>query len=261
MKNKTIMEKKYDNQMVSVIIPVYNSEKYIKETIASVLEQTYKQVEIIVIDDYSSDNSRRILSDLVQAYSNIIYHRQKENQGVAVARNTGLELAKGRYVAFLDSDDIWKKDKLEKQLSLMREKQAGFVFSAIEMMDENGNERKKKRKIKTEVDYKYLLKNTVIPTSTVIIDRNIVENFKMPHMRSGQDYATWLMILRNGTIAYGVDEALVKYRVGSSSLSSNKFKSIKQVWGIQVYQEKINPIFAAYNTGWFIAHALKKYLV
>mgnify|MGYP004636691771 CR=1 FL=1 len=261
MKSKTSMGKKYDNQTVSVIIPVYNSERYIKETIDSVLEQTYKQVEIIVIDDCSSDNSKRILNDLVQIHSNVIYHRQEKNQGVAIARNTGLQMAKGRYVAFLDSDDIWKKDKLEKQLSLMQAKHAGFVFSAIEMMDENGNERKKKRKIKTEVDYNYLLKNTVIPTSTVVIDRNIVENFKMPHMRSGQDYATWLMILRDGIIAYGVDEALVRYRVGSNSLSSNKFKSIKQVWGIQVYQEKINPVFAIYNTGWFIVHALKKYLV
>lgn len=255
------MEKKYDNKIVSVIIPVYNSETYIADTIQSVLDQTYSNIEIVVIDDCSKDNSRKIVEGLCEVHPNIVYHCQKKNQGVAVARNTGLKIAKGRYVAFLDSDDIWKKEKLEKQLKLMRKKRAGFVFSAIEMMDENGNDRKKKRKIKTRVTYKYLLKNTVIPTSSVVIDRTIVKDFKMPLMRSGQDYATWLMILRDGVVAYGVDEALVRYRVGSNSLSSNKFKSIKQVWGIQVHQEKINPVFATYNTGWFILHALKKYLI
>lgn len=261
MKSDKTMRKNYDNQVVSVIIPVYNGERYIADTIRSVLEQTYKEIEIVVIDDCSKDNSKKIVEDLCMVHSNIIYCHQEENQGVAVARNIGLEIAKGRFVAFLDSDDIWKADKLEKQMRVMQEKQAGFVFAAIEMMDEDGNERKKKRKIKTEVNYKYLLKNTVIPTSTVVIDRNVVRDFKMPLMRSGQDYATWLMILRDGIVAYGLDEALVKYRVGSNSLSSNKFKSIKQVWGIQVHQEKVNPIIATYNTGWFILHALKKYLV
>lgn len=254
------MKQEYDNNLVSVIIPVYNAQRYIEETLMSVLKQTYKDVEIVVIDDCSKDKSGEIVKALFEKNSNIVYHCMEQNGGVAVARNKGLELATGRYIAFLDSDDLWQDNKLEKQIAYMKEHDKGFVFSAIEMMDENGNERKKKRKIKTKVSYKVLLKNTVIPTSTVVIDRNKVADFKMPLMRSGQDYATWLMILRTGIVAYGLDEALVKYRVGSNSLSSNKFKSIKQVWGIQVHQEKINPIYATYNTGWFILHALKKYL-
>lgn len=254
------MKKSYENRMVSVIIPVYNSGRYIKDTIMSVEEQSYKKVEIIVVDDCSTDHSAEIVKALCEIYSNIRYFLQPCNRGVAVARNTGIKMAEGRYIAFLDSDDQWKKDKLQKQLELMRQKSAGFVFSAIEMMDEDGNTCKEKRKIKTKVTYKYLLKNTVIPTSSVLIDRKIVKNFRMPLMRSGQDYATWLMILRDGVVAYGVDEALVRYRVGHKSLSSNKFKSIKQVWGIQVRQEKIHPVAALYNTGWFVVHALKKYL-
>lgn len=250
----------YDNQTVSVIIPVYNAEKYLEESILSVLAQSYKDIEIVLVDDYSADRSRKIIDDLCKNYKNISCHYQEKNQGVAVARNIGLNLAKGRYIAFLDSDDLWKEDKLEKQLELMEERTAGFVFSAIEMMDENGEQKKKKRRIKKKVTYKYLLKNTVIPTSSVVIDRNVVSDFKMPLMRSGQDYATWLAILREGVIAYGVDEALVKYRVGSNSLSSNKLKSIKQVWEIQVNQERINPLCATYNTCCFILHALKKYL-
>lgn len=255
------MGKIYDNETVSVIIPVFNVEKYIAATIQSVLEQTYHDTEIILIDDCSKDRSREVIESLAKNHSNIVYHRQAVNQGAAVARNTGLELAKGRYVAFLDSDDLWVREKLQKQMALLAEKNAAFVFSAIEMMDENGAVKKKKRRIKTEVTYRYLLKNTVIPTSSVMIDRNIVSDFKMPLMRSGQDYATWLMILRDGIVAYGIDEALVKYRVGANSLSSNKLKSIQQVWQIQVRQEKINPVYAAYNTCWFILHALKKYLI
>lgn len=250
----------YVNEKVSVIIPVYNSERYIKNTLESVLNQTYQDFEIIIIDDCSNDKSKEIIQKIAESDSRLLYHLQERNCGVAVARNTALDLSAGRYIAFLDSDDEWKKNKLEKQLKLMQEKEAGFVFSAIEMMDETGQKRKEKRKITTEVTYNYLLKNTIIPTSSVLIDRNIIDNFKMPLMRSGQDYAAWLLILRRGIKAYGIDEALVKYRVGKNSLSSNKLKSIKQVWGIQVHQEELNPIYASYNTFWFILHALVKYL-
>lgn len=254
------MKRKYQNKKVSIIIPVYNSEQYIKNTLESVLNQTYQDFEIIVIDDCSNDSSKEIINKMTERDSRLIYRLQERNCGVAVARNTALDLSTGRYIAFLDSDDEWKKNKLEKQLRLMEEKQAGFVFSAIEMMDETGQRRKEIRKIVTEVTYSYLLKNTVIPTSSVLIDRNIIDDFKMPLMRSGQDYAAWLRILRSGMKAYGINEALVKYRVGKNSLSSNKLKSVKQVWGIQVHQEGLNPIYASYNTCWFIYHALIKYL-
>lgn len=251
---------KYNNTIVSVIIPVYNAQKYIEDTILSVEEQTYGDIEIVVVDDCSTDQSAQIIKKLCEKYTNIVYHLQDANQGVAVARNTGVMIAKGRYIAFLDSDDLWKKNKLEDQLELMRKKNAGFVFSAIEMIDDNGEIVKEKRNIKTEVDYKYLLKNTVIPTSSVVLDRNIVKEFRMPLMRSGQDYATWLMILRTGIVAYGINDSLVSYRTGHKSLSSNKLKSIKQVWTIQVRQEHINPVIASVHTICFVVHALKKYL-
>lgn len=258
---RTAMKTEYENEMVSVIIPVYNAEKYIQTTIESVINQTYSDFEVIIVDDCSKDASGKIIQKLCEKHKQIHYHLQEKNQGVAVARNTGLDLAKGRYIAFLDSDDIWKQDKLKKQLDLMKNKNAAFVYSAIEMMDEQGDIKKEKRKIKEEVSYRYLLKNTVISTSSVLIDRNMVKEFKMPLMRSGQDYATWLMILRDGWIAYACDEALVRYRVSSNSLSSNKLKSIKQVWGIQVRQEKINPVYATLNTACFVWNALKKYLM
>ena len=142
----------------------------------------------------------------------------------------------------------------------MKEVNAPFSFTAIEMIDEQDVLVKPKRKVKEKIDYNFLLKNTMIPTSSVIVDRMQLGDFRMPLRRSGQDYATWLQLLRNGAVAYGVDEALVQYRVGGKSLSSNKFKSIKQVWDIQVKQENISPIKATYHTGFFVLNALKKYV-
>ena len=255
------MEGKYDNDKVSVIIPMYNAEEYIDLTVNSILTQTYKNIEIIIVDDCSNDNSGKDIQSLSEEFSCIIYHLQEKNKGVALARNTGMKLATGRYIAFCDSDDLWTKDKLEKQLDLMKKKNTGFIFSAIEMIDEKGNLIHSKRRIKKEVSYKYLLKNTVIPTSSVIIDRNKIKEFEMPKVRKGEDYATWLMLLRSGEIACGVDEALVKYRVRENSLSSNKIKNIKVIWDIQVVQEKINPILSFYYCCCYAENALKKYLI
>lgn len=254
------MENKYTDGLLSIIIPVYNAEKYIGTTLNSIYEQTYKNFEIILVDDCSSDNSAEIIKEEMNRHSEIVYHLQEKNMGAAVARNTALSIAKGRYVAFLDSDDIWKPEKTEKQLRLLEEKDGAFSFTAIEMIDDNGEIVKKKRKVKEKVTYKFLLHNTMIPTSSVIIDRNKTGDFTMPLRRSGQDYATWLQLLRDGTIAYGINEALVQYRVGHKSLSSNKFKSIKQVWEIQTRDEHINKFSAFFNVICFGFNALKKYL-
>lgn len=254
------MENKYTDGLLSIIIPVYNAEKYIGTTLNSIYEQTYKNFEIILVDDCSSDNSAGIIKEEMNRHPEIVYHLQEKNMGAAVARNTALTIAKGRYVAFLDSDDIWKPEKTEKQLRLLEEKDGAFSFTAIEMIDDNGAIVKKKRKVKEKVTYKFLLHNTMIPTSSVIIDRNKTGDFTMPLRRSGQDYATWLQLLRDGTIAYGINEALVQYRVGHKSLSSNKFKSIKQVWEIQTRDEHINKFSAFFNVICFGFNALKKYL-
>jgi teichuronic acid biosynthesis glycosyltransferase TuaG len=251
----------FDNEIVSVIIPVYNSEKHIKKTIESVLNQTYKSFEIILVDDCSSDNSEHIINIFLREHKNITYFRLKQNSGAAVARNKALELANGRYIAFLDSDDLWYTNKLEKQLKLMKKKDAAICYTAIEMIDENGKLIKGKRNVLESVDYKFLLKNTMLATSTIIVDRNITGNFNMPLIRSGQDYATWLQLLRNGTIAYGINEVFVKYRKSSDSLSSNKFKSVKQVLNIQIKNENIPKLNALFNAFCFSVNAFKKHFI
>lgn len=255
------MKNRFCDNLVSVITPVYNGEKYIENTIKSMLSQTYKNMEFVFVDDCSTDESEKIIKQYSTAHKSIIYHRQKKNGGAAVARNTALKIARGRYVAFLDSDDIWMPQKTEKQISMMRKKNVPFSYTAIEMIDGQGHLVKPKRNVLPSINYQYLLRNTMIATSSVIIDRNVTGDFQMPLRRGGQDYATWLMLLRDGTVAYGINEALVQYRICHTSLSSNKWKSIKQVWEIQTKNEKINKMAAAYHVACFGIHALKKYVM
>lgn len=253
------MRKMKDN-LVSVIIPTYNSEKYIEETLNSVLNQTYGEFEIIIIDDCSKDNTFEIVKEYEKKYSNIVCLKQEQNKGVAEARNRGIKKSRGRYIAFLDSDDLWHEKKLEKQLKLMKEKRVFFSYTAIEMIDEDGKILKEKREVKEEIDYNFLLKNTMIATSSVIVDKLKYGEFQMPLRRSGQDYATWLQLLKKGK-AYGINEVCVSYRVRKGSLSSNKIKSIKQVYDIQIKEERIAKVKAIYNCLLFIINALKKYCI
>lgn len=253
------MNNRYVEDKVSVITPIYNAEKYLRSTLESVFYQTYKNIEIVLVDDCSTDNSKSIIEELMDIHSEIIYYCQPKNMGAGAARNKALELATGQYVAFLDSDDLWLPKKTEKQIQLMKEKNSPFSYAAIEMMDEDSKTIKEKRNIRESCDYNYLLHNTIIATSSVIIDRSVLGDFRMPLRRGGQDYATWLKLLRNGTVACGINEALVRYRVSSNSLSSNKFKSIRQVWEIQTQDEHISPISVFLNIIAFTLNALKKY--
>ncbi|MHC1689247.1 MAG: glycosyltransferase family 2 protein [Bacteroidales bacterium] len=251
----------YNNDIVSVITPVYNVERFIDRTLGSILKQSYKELEIILIDDCSIDHSAEIIARYTEKYPNIIYHKQEKNQGAAVARNTAMNLAKGRYVAFLDSDDIWCEGKVEKQLTFMKQNDAAITCTALDCIDEDDNPLNSVRNVCEKINYNFLLHNTMIATSTVIIDRNKTGDFQMPLRRGGQDYATWLMLMRNGTICYGLNEVLSHYRVMKKSLSSNKWKSIKQVWQIQTQDENISVIYAAFNVCCFIITAFIKHFI
>lgn len=255
------MERQYVARRVSVIIPVYNAGKYIDKTLESVFSQTYKDIEIVLVNDCSSDNSAQIIAKYIKFHPKIVYFLQPYNMGAGAARNKALELATGQYVAFLDSDDLWLSEKTDRQIELMKKLKSPFSYAAIEMIDGYGKIIKPKRKIKETCDYKYLLHNTIIATSSVVIDRTILGDFRMPLRRGGQDYATWLMLLRGGVEACGINEVLVRYRVGNPSLSSNKFKSIRQVWEIQTQDEHINKAAASFHIGCFVFNAAKKYFI
>lgn len=252
-------EKLYQQGLVSIVTPVFNAERYIEQTILSVLGQSYQNWEMLLVDDCSRDHSAEIIKNYTDKDSRIKYHRLEENSGAAVARNTAINIAKGEYLAFLDSDDLWMTDKLEHQLAYMKEKSCAFSFTRINIIDSNNSIVKAIVPIPLLANYEYLLRHTVIATSTVLLDRNKLSSFTMPLRRGGQDYATWLQLLRNVDYAYGLDDCLTSYRISSHSLSSNKFSSIQQVYEIQTQDEQINKLRAIVNTVCFCIYAFKKH--
>ena len=252
-------DSKYEDGLVSVIIPSYNSSKYITKTVNSVLRQTYKNTEIIIVDDCSKDNTREVIKELENTDQRVrcIFH--EKNGGAAVARNTGIENAKGRYIAFLDSDDVWESNKLSVQVPYLQGNHP-FVFCAYDTVDADGNPLGKKIKIKSLVKYKDLMTKTYISTPTVIFDRAFFGDVRMPLRRTGQDYAFWLVLLRKSD-AYGIDEALVHVTRRGGSLSKNKFQSLVDVYETQTQLEDIGCFKAMLHTICYLFYALKKTII
>ncbi|MCR4615077.1 MAG: glycosyltransferase [Clostridiales bacterium] len=247
----------YVDGLVSVVIPTFNSENYIGNAIDSVLAQTYKNYEIICVDDCSEDSTADKLKEYSAAHEGITFEVLEVNSGAAVARNRALNMAKGRYIAFLDSDDTWEPDKLEKQLAIITQGKYAFVYCSYNYVDTDGKPVSEKCRIKEVAEYKDLLTRTYISTPTVIYDRNFYGDVKMPPRRTGQDYGFWLKLLRQGQ-AYGIDEVLVHVTKRESSLSKSKLQSLRDVYETQTEFEKISSPRAAIHTMRYFAYAVKK---
>lgn len=225
------------NNLVSIITPLYNKEHYIAETIRSVQVQTYTEWEMIIVDDCSTDGSVRIVEELCENDSRIRYSKNQSNLGAAESRNRALALAEGRYIAFLDADDLWAKEKLQKQISYMKQNECVFCYTACGVVDEKGNEAGKVRYIPEKVDYHSLLKGNCIPCLTVVLDRVKIPDIKMQKM-GHEDYALWLKILQRIDQAQGINEVLAYYREYGSSLSGNKLVAAKWTW--KIYRKHLN---------------------
>lgn len=219
---------------VSVIIPLYNEENYIKECIMSVLNQSYDNLEIIVVDDKSTDNSLMMVNKIKDRRIKII--ELEKNKGVANARNKGIEIASGDYICFLDSDDFWEKDKLIKQIEFIKDK--AFIYSDYMYTDKKGNKIKRVN-VPKSLTYRQALKNTCIFTSTVMFDMNKIdkEDLYMPNLKIGEDTYVWWNVLKKKITAYGMNEILAYYRRKDNSLSSNKLKAVLCAWKLYGLQE------------------------
>ena len=251
---------KSKNDLVSIIVPVYNSERFINDTIRTVQEQTYGNWELILVNDCSTDNSISIIEKYTKEDNRIKLINLECNSGAAIARNTGIEQATGRYIAFLYADDLWMKDKLEKQIEFMKKNECAFSFTDYEFADENGKKTGKIVNVPKELTYKQALKNTTIFTSTVIfnVEKLGKELISMPNVKRGQDTATWWKVLKQIDNAYGIDEVLSYYRRTNDSLSANKLKALKRTCNLYRNVEHLNIFYSFYNFGWYCFNAIKR---
>ncbi len=249
----------YQQGLVSIITPVYKAADFIEQTIRSVQAQTYKNWELLLVDDCSPDHSQQIIERLAVDDDRIRYCRLEKNCGAAVARNTAIAKARGEYLAFLDSDDYWEPEKLSIQTCYMAKNDIAFSFTRIKIKNAKGLSVKSNIPIPNKISYHGLLRQTVIATSSVMLNRTKIPDFRMPLRRGGQDYATWLQILHNIDYAYGINESLTVYRTSNDSLSSNKLNSVRQVYEIQTQDEHIGKLSAAFNTLCFCIYAFRKH--
>lgn len=231
--------------LISIITPLYNGSDYLEKAIQSVISQTYRNWEMIIVDDCSKDDSLEKAQRYAALDARIKVLELAQNSGAAVARNAAIEAAGGRYVAFLDSDDLWRADKLEKQINFMEANQVAFSYSAYEKVDENGRIFGVVG-VPQKVSYTDLLKVCSIGCLTAIYDTKVLGKVYMPINTKREDYATWLAILKKIDYAYGMNEVLAQYRVYDSQTSSKKAKMAKENWRLYRDVEKLGLLKSVY---------------
>ena len=243
---------------VSVVTPVWNAEETLAETVASLVAQTRGDWEMLLVDDGSTDGSRSLAARLAAGEPRIRLLGWRENRGAAAARNAAIRAARGRFVAFLDADDLWRPQKLAAQIGYMEEARAPFTFAAVRRIDAAGRPLGVVG-VPARVDHARLLRGNVIPCQTAAYDRAHYGAVEMPPLARRQDYGLWLRLLAQGGEAHGLPEVLADYRVRPGSLSSDKLAAAAATW--RVYREVagLGPAQAAWRLGGNLARgALKR---
>ena len=247
--------------LVSIVTPTYNSEAYIGNAILSILNQTYKNWELLISDDCSSDSTVNIVKKYCKQYPNIRLFKLSENSGPGIARNKALENASGKYIAFLDSDDEWVPIKLEEQVAFMEKYIAAISFTGYSLMDNNLQIIKSQIKVPFSVNFSQYLKTTIIGMSTSMINREMVGDFRLNKIRSRQDGVLWIELLKRGHIAYGLNKQLVKYRIRKNSVSANKLKAIFRIWYIYRKYAGLNIVRTSYYFTFYIFNNIMRRFV
>lgn len=245
------------NPLVSIITPVYNAEKFISQTIQSVLSQTYSNWELILVDDVSKDNSLQIISTFTEVHKNILLFKNDKNSGAAITRNRGMEEAKGKYIAFLDADDVWFPIKLEKQIGMMEAKHLDVSFSSYNLMDANGVLLGKKVKALEQLSYRKLLKCNYVGNLTGVYNIQTLGKIYTKNLRKRQDWLLWLAaVKKTKQPVLGIQEALANYRLQPDSMSANKYGLIK--YNYSVYKKGLN--FSTLKALYYMVLFLYEYL-
>lgn len=247
--------------MVSIITPTHNSSRHLAGTIESVLAQTYSDWEMIIADDASTDPTRSIVHRYSAEDDRIRLVVLPEHKGPAEARNAAIDEARGRYIAFLDSDDLWHPQKLEKQMRFMEQHGHAFTFTSYQRI--RGRQAQKMNVVPAprQINYRAYLRNTVIGTLTVVIDRHQTGPVRMPNIRSSHDMALWCKLLKNGFTAYGLQETLAYYRVMAGSHTGRKIRAAKDVWKVYRDIEKIRFVPSLFNFVFYGFNAVRRRMV
>lgn len=248
------------DDLVSIIMPCYNDAAYISDSINSVISQTYQNWELIIVDDFSTDNSKKIIRDYTIKDSRIKLIESESNIGPGLSRNEGIKISKGQYIAFLDSDDLWDENKLDFQINFMQKKNIAFSFTSYRIMhgDKVSNT---VIPVKKSVTYSNLLKINHIGCLTVVFDLKILnKKYFMPNLKRQQDLGLWLSILRNGERAMGCDQVLATYRVDRQKNMKNKFKAIYYRWKLFRKVECLSLFSTIYNFIIYLVLGSIKYL-
>lgn len=232
--------------IISIVVPVYNAERFLVRTIENIMAQTFEDWELLLVDDGSTDNSRAIMEQYESEKIHCFYCPQ--NLGPANARNIGLEHAKGRYIAYQDADDLWEKEKLARQLSFMQEHQYAFTFTSYEFADADGKRNGRVVHAPRRVTYQEFLKSSTLASNTLMFDRTVVKSewLKMPLGVAREDAATWMQVLKQGIDAYGLDEVLVLYCRHEHAYSGNKVKAVLGKWQLYYKIERFSLIKSIY---------------
>jgi glycosyltransferase involved in cell wall biosynthesis len=228
------------NDLVSILIPTYNTEKFIRATLQSVQDQSYSNWEMILVDDASTDQTVSIIEEFAKNDNRIKFFKLEKNSGNGFARNIALEKASGKYIAYLDADDLWFPEKLEKQIGFLKTNNLNFTFSFYDSIDEEGNDLNRRVESPNPLTYKQLFFCNYVGNLTAIYDADFFGKIKLESSQKRQDWRLWLTILKKIKTAEAIPESLAFYRIRKDSISSSKFKLIKHNFG--VYRE-----FHGYN--------------
>lgn len=247
-----------DFGLISIIMAAYNAEKTVGFAVESVLRQTYKNFELLVINDCSTDGTEKIVKEYASKDNRVKLITNSENLGVSLTRLEGLKQAKGDWIAILDSDDAWMPEKLEKQISLQKRLNADVVFTAVTYIASDGKSLNWVLNVPESVNYKKLLKQNIITNSSAITKKDLFEQYYAIGDDMHEDFAIWLNILKAGYKAYAIDEPLTIYRVSVNSKSGNKLKSAVMNWKTYRYM-KMNFFSSAYYMCWYTVNGILKY--
>jgi UDP-glucose 4-epimerase len=258
-KNKMHESTIIDNELVSIITPMFNSANFIEETIVSVINQTYTNWEMIIVDDGSNDESVEIVKKYQLKDSRIRLIINDRNSGVAKSRNIAIKASKGRYIAFLDSDDLWYKDKLNKQIDFMKSNNYGFTFTTYDVFFDGDSKVVNTYHSVESLNYTEYAQNTIIGCLTVMFDQNIVGTV-IGQNGTLEDVKTWFSYLKQGHKAYGLDISLAKYRIRRGSVSNNKIKNSIEYWKCLYMHEKVGLFTSIYYLFGYGKKAIKKRL-